>query len=160
MVSVHAYEFIIRWCHYCSISVLILYTYCLSFLHSVHQSFPVLLPVFHRIKVHSCSMYAIGVKGFEPSATRSQSECSTKLSLTPRKECVSDILQNNTDGHPRGVPIPLSHMGWISDSFFSRRREHDWMYSSPLCTNYNPTCVLCQMVPSAPIHICELDAYR
>ena len=129
MVSVHAYEFIIRWCHYCSISVLVLYTYCLSILHSVHQSFPVLLPVFHRIKVHSCSMYAIGVKGFEPSATRSQSECSTKLKdhalnhlLHPVNNASVISCRITLTGTKRG-PTSLPH-GLDFRFFFSRRREH------------------------------------
>ena len=124
MVRVHAYEFIIRWNHHCSISVRILHTYCFSVLYSVHQSFPVLLPVFHRIKVHSCSMYANrGERDSNLRPTRFPKASALPNCATPRKKCVSDILQNNTDGSSRGFP-PLSHAGWISDSFFSRRREH------------------------------------
>ena len=121
MVRVHAYEFIIRWNHHCSISVRILHTYCFSVLYSVHQSFPVLLPVFHRIKVHSCSMYAIGVRGIEPPTYASQKRRATSA-LHPVKNA-SVISCRITLTGPRGFP-PLSHAGWISDSFFSRRREH------------------------------------
>ena len=82
MVCVHAYEFIIRRNHY-SIIGSICDSYMFPFFNSWNQWIPILLPVFHRIKIHSCSIYGIGVIGFEPTAPASQKQCSTKLSYTP-----------------------------------------------------------------------------
>ena len=46
----------------------------------IHQSFPVFLPVFHRIKVHSCSMYANRGERLNPTFTCSKASALTKLS--------------------------------------------------------------------------------
>ena len=127
MVSVHAYEFLIRWCHYCSISVLILYTYCLSVLHSVHQSFPVLLPVFHRIKVHSCSMYAnrgerirtfghslpkrVLYQTDDPHPVNNASVISCRITLTGTKRDPTSL--------PHGLDVPiLFSLGDVSTDVF------------------------------------------
>ena len=83
VLSIKSKHFIIRWHHHCSLPTLILYTNCFSILHPFHKSFPVFLPVFHRIKMHLAICITVGVTGFEPAASRSQSECSTKLSYTP-----------------------------------------------------------------------------
>ena len=82
MICVQAYDFIIRWNHYCSISVLVLYTYRLSILHSFKKSFPILFPMFHSVKFHKIDM-VIGVTGFEPATSCSQSRRATKLRYTP-----------------------------------------------------------------------------
>ena len=122
MVRVHAYEFIIRWNHNCSISVHILYTYCFSVLHSVHQSFPVLLPVFHRIKVHSCSMYANRGERIRTFGHSLPKRVLYQTELHPVNNA-SVISCRITLTGSREFPS-LSHAGWISDSLFSRRREH------------------------------------
>ena len=121
MVCIHAYEFIIRWCHYCPISVLILHTYCLSVLHSVHQCFPMFLPVFHRIKVHSCSMYANRGERIRTFGHSLPKRVLYQTELHPVNNAPVISCRITLTGS-RGIP-PLSRVGWFSDSLFSRRRE-------------------------------------
>ena len=128
MVSVHAYEFIIRWNHHCSFPFIVLYTYCLSVLHSVHQSFPVLLPVFHRIKVHSCSMYAIGVKGFEPSDHSLPKRVLYQTELHPVNNASVISCRITLTGTKRG---PTSLPRGLDFRFFFLSETRARMYSSP-----------------------------
>ena len=79
------------------------------------------LPVFHRIKVHSCSMYAnrgerIWTFGHSlPKRVLYQTELHP-VNNAPVISCRITLTGS------RGIP-PLSHMGCCSDSFFSRRCE-------------------------------------
>ena len=132
MVSVHAYEFLIRWCHYCSISVLILYTYCLSVLHSVHQSFPVLLPVFHRIKVHSCSMYANRGERIRTFGHSLPKRVLYQTELHPVNNAPVISCRITLTVAPRGIP-PLSRVGWFSDSLFLSETRAQDVIPVPLC---------------------------
>ena len=83
MVPIHAYEFIIRRHHYSGIFS-VCHSNVFTLFYSCHQFIPILLPVFHRVNFHNkISKMQVGMIGFEPTATRSQSECSTKLSYIP-----------------------------------------------------------------------------
>ena len=142
MVRVHAYEFIIRWCHYCSISVLILYTYCLSVLYSVHQSFPVLLPVFHRIKVHSCSMYANRGERIRTFGHSLPKRVLYQTELHPVNNA-SVISCRITLTGPREFPS-LSHAGWIPILFSLGVVSTDVFQS--VCVYYSRSLVFQQVL--------------
>ena len=131
MVCVQAYEFIIRWNHHCSFPFIVFNTYSLSILHSFKKSFPILLPVFHRIKVHSCNMYAIGVRGIEPPTYASQKHRATSA-LHP----VAVVPVAANPELPRRLPQLISQL-----------------------IKYTTICGAWQMVPSAPIHTYESDAF-
>ena len=97
----------------------------------------------------------IGVKGFEPSATRSQSECSTKLSYTPLTMHLSVCYVGATPNiltvytgvgrepreHPKGVNSQLPGFG-ISEPLGT----FGWNVSSPRCTNYSRSLVFQQVL--------------
>ena len=79
------------------------------------------------------SELAIGMTGFEPATSRSQSECSTKLSYIPSWQ----VPIAATPEPARGVPQPIS--GRI---------------------NYSVSGPSCQTVPSAASYICVLPRYQ
>ena len=104
--------------------------------------------------------------GFEPTAPRSQSECSTKLSYIPLTMDLSVYYVGATPSiltvshrsktgvlpeYPKGDDSQLQGFG-ISEPLGT----FGWNVSSPLCNNYTTSCVPCQMVPSAASCICGL----
>ena len=71
--------------------------------------------------------------GFEPATSRSQSECSTKLSYIPLRQVP---IAASPEPTKRGLPQLISQQ-----------------------VKYSTTYASCQMVPSVPIHICGPDAF-
>ena len=64
------------------------------------------------------AVYRTPKAGFEPATSRlTVGGSAAELLGNDNNRCSSAAVA------PRGIP-PLSHMGWFSDSFFSRRCEH------------------------------------
>ena len=90
--------------------------------------------------------------GIEPPTYASQKRRATSALHPVRITAARQQRWHQGSSHPSltrvGFPILFSLGDMSTDVFQS------------VCVYYNPTYVLCQMEPSAPIHICELDAYR
>ena len=128
VLSVKSEHFIIRWHHHCSISVLVLYTNCFPILNSFKKSFPVLLPVFHGIKMHLVTMYnTVNDTLIRMSAVRQPLGHHTQHSDSMHRSRMGVLPK-----HPEGASSKFPGFS-ISEPLGTSGRN----VSSPLCSNYN-----------------------
>lgn len=87
MVGIHFIKVIVSGHHHCRVTVFVYYTKYFPVLYPLYKLVPVLLKLFYREYFHQFLVVDLFIgddpiekTGFEPAATRSQSESSTKLS--------------------------------------------------------------------------------
>ena len=115
VLSVKSEHFIIRWHHHCSLSTLILDTNCFPILHSVHESFPVFLPVFHRIKMHLA--LCISNRGERDRTS------DLRFPKAPRYLCATPRGELSCDSWHKDKHICLSLLGLLSCFYFEATRR-------------------------------------